>query len=75
MNEKKYTIELTEDEKDILEEALYCAKVEYEQKGLEERRKESGSGIHMAVADQLMNKAYKFCKLFLKVTDVKFPNI
>lgn len=72
---EEYIIRLTEEEKDIVEQALYFAKAEYEKKGLEERRKESGSGIHETAADRLMCKAYDFCKLFLKIVDVKFPNI
>lgn len=72
---EEYVIKLTEEEKVIVEQALYFAKVEYEKKGLEERSKESGSGIHTVVANRLMNKAYKFNKLFFKFLDLRFTNV
>ena len=67
--ENKCIIELTEEKKKIVAQALYFAKTEFERKALKNRQKESGSGIFTIVADRMERKAHKMLRVFLKFTD------
>ena len=69
--EKKYTIELTEEEKALIENALASAHIGLKAFARRNRRKEDGSGTFIEEAERSERKAKKILKLFEKVSDMK----
>ena len=64
--EKKHIIELTEEEKALIENALASAHIGLKAFARRNRRKEDGSGIFVEEAERSERKAYKMLELFEK---------
>lgn len=68
---RKYTIELTEEEKALIENALCSAHIGLRAFARRTRRKEDGSGKFAEDAERSERKAHKMLCLFDKLSSVK----